>query len=151
VRVVDLELVSGVGDEDDEELGRFGRARVLGEDVMRARLLDPTLARAEGSDGLVVDLAAHSALEDVGVDERVKVLPGTFGRACRCTGVRLSAGGDAVPAIGVVTAAGWSGVTPARSWVEQAVAPTSVTTASRLPAIRILVTSSLLYAVRHRE
>lgn len=43
VEVVGLEAVSGVGNEDDEELGPFRLAGVLREDVVGARLLDPVL------------------------------------------------------------------------------------------------------------
>src|ERR1700754_3204589 len=73
VGVVDLELGSGVGDEGDQEPGPFRRAGVLREDVVSTRLLDPVLAWAESSDRFVVELTAHGAVEDVGVDESLAV------------------------------------------------------------------------------
>jgi hypothetical protein len=54
--VVDLELGSGVGDEDDQEPGPFRRAGVLREDVLDARLLNPVLAWVECADRCVVEL-----------------------------------------------------------------------------------------------
>ena len=53
---VDLELGSGVGDEDDQEPGPFRRAGRLREDVLGARVLNPVLAWVECAGGCVVEL-----------------------------------------------------------------------------------------------
>jgi hypothetical protein len=44
VRIVDLELFSDRGDEDDQQFRRFGRAGVVGGQMVGPRLLGPILA-----------------------------------------------------------------------------------------------------------
>jgi hypothetical protein len=48
-RIIDLELVSGVGDEDDEQLRGFRPTGVFREHVVGARLLGPVFALAVGT------------------------------------------------------------------------------------------------------
>src|SRR5215472_17935012 len=68
--IIDLEFGSRAGDEDDQQLRRSCPAGVFREQVVRARRLDPVLALAVGMHWLARELAAHSALEHVGVNER---------------------------------------------------------------------------------
>ena len=62
-------------------------------DVVGARLLDPVLALVVRAYGLVVELAAHGAFEDVGVDESLAVP--VRRRACTGREVDDFVGGDA--------------------------------------------------------
>jgi hypothetical protein len=97
-------------------------------------LLDPVLAWAECADGFVVELAAHGAFEDVGVDEslavpcgaacapggkltiaEVNVLPCPLGKGLLEQGNEGFGDCDAVVGIGVVAGAGWSPAAPALS------------------------------------
>jgi hypothetical protein len=66
-------LFSGGGDEDDQQFRRFGRASVLGGQVVGAWGLGPVLASVVHVRGLAFELAADGAFEHVGVDERVAV------------------------------------------------------------------------------
>nr|WP_242191896.1 hypothetical protein [Saccharopolyspora soli] len=111
VRVVGLELFSGGGDEDDEELGWFCVAGVFCGHVVGTWLLDPVLALVVCTHRFAFELAAYSAFEHVGVDERVAVsvghrsgvrgeghgrrgegFPWMFGSACWIRSVRVSEG-----------------------------------------------------------
>jgi hypothetical protein len=53
-----------------QQVRMFGRADVFREHVVGARRLEPALALAEGADRLVIEAAAHSSGEHVGVNER---------------------------------------------------------------------------------
>nr|WP_238432665.1 hypothetical protein [Micromonospora tarensis] len=163
MRVVGLELIPVVGDEDDEKLRWFCVAGVLRGHVMGSRLLGPVLALVVRAHRLAFELAAYSTFEHVGVDERVavsvghcsgadgrltvaevKVLPGTFGSACRIRGVRVSAGcSEATAAVagvaGVVAGVAGCSVTGAHP-ATAAAAPTISTPL----AIRTLITTAAL-------
>jgi hypothetical protein len=63
-------------DEDDEELGWFCVAGVFCGHVVGSWLLDPVLALVACAHRFAFELAAYSAFEHVGVDERVAVSVG---------------------------------------------------------------------------
>src|SRR6185437_13209649 len=80
--IIDLEFGSCVGDEDDQQLRRTCPAGVFREQVVRARALNPVLALVVGTHWLAGELAADSALEHIGVNER-RAVPV---RRCACSG-----------------------------------------------------------------
>ena len=63
-------IVSGIGDEYGEQLGRFSIARVATDQMMCSRRLIPALARAVDVFGLTLYLARDLTRTDLRVDER---------------------------------------------------------------------------------
>lgn len=72
-RIVDLEFVARVGDEDDQQLRRLNPTRIFRRHVVGSWLLDPVLALAVSAHWLVIEFAAHSAVEHVGINEGITV------------------------------------------------------------------------------
>ncbi len=62
-------MVIAVGNEDGQQLCRFGVARVFTDNVVITRLFGPALARVKDHLLAVVDLAANGTGQDVGENE----------------------------------------------------------------------------------
>ena len=67
--VVDRRLGAVIGDDPGDQPRRLGLARIGAHEVMGIWRLGPALAGAVDAEGLVLDLGADSAREDIREDE----------------------------------------------------------------------------------